>query len=510
MLHRLLPETSGGLIGRLHTLFCLTLMAILVTGVMSGTSQADTHTTQPKSAIIVLYKDKNGILKTTTNDSGVLDLALDQHPDVQKIRVGARGLTDDWDLRTTYSGKSINKVSLDLGDDFANTPVNLHWTKSEDQPRQSDLFGVSRLLIPLVSAGTLLGGQAKGGDYGSTNLNTNIGHFMVMATVNNLADFVDAGMTTMLQSHNMGGVISQEWLNRGVIAVLMLTAGGIKSVKKNDMTLLDASQFYAQSRMAKESNILLGEISGKALDQVITLPEKYRKIVNSVAGGVESGLLYYLLSSWFTDAFDNSRDLHSKISNASVYALHKSLLPIIDDYSVNLICRGYFNTSQCREVQTRMVTTLAFTIPSAGVFYLVSYKLGPATKAGYLAKLIAGSFAKISGYNFAAIAPKLVPRSDRYPGLSLAGRATALTITTVASNYLYGHAISPAYKPNSDLLSEPIGKVRDGIYGESIAAGVTSLIDDFVWLVEGRKAARAEKTLYLGIEPETVRNDIRL
>ncbi|MTI12298.1 hypothetical protein [Sansalvadorimonas verongulae] len=463
------------------------------------------------TTLVVLYKDKTGNVRAETDNNGATKVSFrsDLVKSIASIDIDTHALgINPGGVR--LDGKAIPSeipFRLPLGGRFANSQVDMSWELVEARPRRSSLETMGRLLIPFAGAVAALGGleptyDSDGElihyDYVGTNFSHNVGHYLIMATMHNLADEIDTNLANLLEDHrhHLGGVISPEWAAKGAVAVIMFGGGGLKNVSKKvegigkSLSLGQATRFFAQSRTISVSNLFLGEVSGQMVDRVTSLSPEVRKVVTKALGGVATGGLYTLLTS-AAHAKDSTTDLHGKISNAGIIGVSKAVTPFVRDFV------GDFTKNKTLEHMGTHAVMTSLTLPIAagvyGLLYLSSDDIQSLGGAGYLTRLAGGSFAKMAGYSMGNIFGKDTLKS--YFGDSW-GAPLAMSATFVATAML-ANAGMIQYNRHSFAGSagkEFFLKLRDGIYIATLMNGTTAVIEDVF-----RRGAPLEQSVRLNL-----------
>ena len=494
--------------------------------------------------LVVLYKDKTGNIRAETDEDGTtrINFRNDMVKTISNIHVDISELSSNPGIINMPGKKQPYDLplSLPLGKKNASSSVELDWELVEGRPRRSNLETMGRLLIPFAGALAIFGGfnptfeevqptNEHGHDVGEkvwkpipldytgTDLPQNVGHYLVMATVSNLAQEIDENLANLLEdsNHHLGGVIPPEWAAKGAMALIMLGGGGLKGVAdKSDLRLGQAIPFFAKSQTVKAANLFLGEVSGQAIDRVTNLSPKVRRIATAAMGGAASGGLYYLLAT-VLDAQKETKDLHSKISNAAILGVSGALTPFLRDFVGN-----YTNNKAVENIATHSIVASVALPIGLGVYGILAKAKGSYDKEdfsgfSYIARLAGGSFAKMAGYAMGNVFGKDTIRSalgdSRATPVAMAATFAA---TTALANWpmIQYNTRGSLDKATGKLTNLPYGtlgqefvaKLRDGIYVASITNGATALIEDLT----RRLAPREQRIrLNLKITPAQVANE---
>ncbi len=466
------------------------LMPALMTGLCCPSLFADSGVSstpeEPKPTIVVLYKDDSGHFVTHTSADGVVNLSIEQHLTEKLADIHFTGADGTQSVLTSGINTKHNMLHAPLNSGYPDTLLIGHWNTRSLKPRRSTTESLSRLIIPLGGAALTLGGITSGAglNYMGTELRTNIGHFLVMASVSNLADEVGDTMAALLENHHAGGVISPEWAAKGAVAVLMLGMGQVKSVADTaNLSVGDASRFFAQSILIKNTGLLLGEASGQVLDRIVELSPERRTILTSATGGIMTGGLYYFLREVLTEPFSGTQDLKSKISNATVFSVASSTTPFLQD-----MVSCFTDNPALKNFSTQAIMTSVALPITGGIYGYLLHSAEPTNRhlqnGRYLLQLVAGSFAKLSGASLASALNRdtIKPLTGESWATPAVMAATYLSLS-IAANTVYSAYAGPA----GTLRYDGIAKMRDGILSVALASGATAIIEDIIRRAESRE-----------------------
>ncbi len=437
------------------TLRTLTVsLIVLVVSWGSALSRAwaqDSDPEQQAPLLLVLYKDQSGHFSTRIDDQ-TDDLLLD-------IDNG------------TSSPRRLSLPAQPMPELTSQSLLNRQYKSGQRSPMEH----MARVLIPFGTAAAVLGGiTSDDHNFLSTDFQTNFGHYMVLASVNNLAQYVDETMVELLSAHHLGGVIPPEWAAKGAVAVLMLGMGQVDSVgDKTHLSVGKSIRFFAQSRTIGNASLMLGEVSGQVLDRIVDLPARHRKVVTAALGGLSTGGLYYGLTE-LIGGRNSTRDLHSKISNATLIGVAKASTPFLEDF-VSLGTQDPF----WKHLGTHAVLELVSLGAATGLYALVNHY--PNNQL-YLTRLLAGSFSKFAGLNTVEMIgnktinmlyPKGLGTAKLLSNTSM--KIAAWLSVSLISNQLYRFAGT-----DPTLMREALLKFRDGVYIAALANGMSTVLGDVV------------------------------
>ncbi len=441
------------------TLRSLTLSLITLIIFQGGMSKSWASTDIPDEQapmLLVLYKDDSGNF-TTHVDEQTDDLLLDIHA-----------------AETTPRRLSLPTQPLpELTAQVQSVP-----TPFKQSPR-SPSENMARILIPFGAAAVAFGGiSSDDHNFLSADIQTNFGHYMVLASVTNLAQYVDDTMVELLSAHHLGGVIPPEWAAKGAVAVLMLGMGQLESVgDKTHLGVGKSIRFFAQSRTIGNASLMLGEVSGQVLDRIVDLPERHRKVVTAALGGLSTGGFYYGLTE-LLGGRNQTTDLHSKISNATLIGVAKASTPFLEDF----VSLGTENPLW-KHLGTHAVLEIVSLGAASGLYALVNRY--PNSQL-YLTRLLAGSFTKFAGLNTVElIGNKTInmlypqdPENQKILSSATFKVATWLSVSLI-TNELYRYTGT-----NPTLAREALLKFRDGVFIAALANGMSTVLGDVVRHIE--------------------------
>ncbi|CAM3643602.1 hypothetical protein [Parendozoicomonas haliclonae] len=461
---------------------CLKFLTALFSGLLLTFQALASAVAEPeRTALMVIYKDGSGSFVTETNEDGDLLLGIGS-ADAPLGKVSLNTPYNDSYYRDA-SRNYFQNLDLELGPHMANTPITTDWTTKGKKHVRSHREHVGRILLPFAAAAAAFGGISDPDlDYKNDNLITNFGHYMVIATVNNLANYVDESLVELLGEHHLGGVIPPEWAAKGAVALLMLGTGQLESVgDKAHLSVGKSIRFFSQSQFIGKASLMLGEVSGQALDRVTSLSPETRKVLTSAIGGAATATSYYLTTE-LLGGRDSTIDLHSKISNATILGIAKASTPFIDDF----ISLGT-DDPLLKNIGTHALLEVVSLSAAGGLYALVSRTPSHKLAGGlYATKLIAGSFMKLAGTSAAEMVGNKtinLMMGERRDWTTTATKALSYLSMSLLANQIYSIYGMPVGKSNP-LLKEALHKFRDGVYIATITNGVTGLIEDIVRGVE--------------------------
>lgn len=425
-------------------------------------NQEYTDPEPPAPTLMVLYQDQSGNFSTRANDIG--DLVLD-------VKYGQPIVLKD------TSQQQIPLLE----------PLPLSQSKQVFNRGPSANKQMARVLIPFGAAALAFDGISNPElNFIGTDFQTNFGHFMVLASVNNLAKYVDEATAELLEEHHLGGVIPPEWAAKGAVAVLMFGAGVGAVGDKTQLSVGKSITMFSQFKAIDTSRLMLGEVSGQVLDRIVDLAPQTRQIVTAALGGALTGGLYCQLSAMMGNRQLTS-ELHSKISDSSLLGVKTAAIPFLEDF-VSLAT----DNPLWKHVGTYSVLETMSLAAAGGLYALVNYY--PAEEYGnssllYLTALMAGSFSQLAGMSAVEIVGNKsinLIYGDNENKLTMPSRAAikagVYLSASLAANALYRHYGYGAMA--NPLLRAALLKFRTGVYIAALTNGVTGLLDDAVQAIE--------------------------